>query len=199
MSTLSRRPCSRTGPTQAFTLIELLVVIAIIAILAAILFPVFQKVRENARRAACLSNENQMGTALMLYAQDADEGLPTWSDAYITGSTDPDTPLSYWDAKLLPYVKSGNPADPNNPNYGGVWSCPDSETPQNQRSYGLSPGYVFDYDVSSPNAYNFTYRALPSIDKPSMCLFVGDSGPAGLLNNPGYYSGYYATPVPASA
>ena len=55
---------------RAFTLIELLVVIAIIAILAAILFPVFAKVRENARRIACASNEKQMGTALVQYVQD---------------------------------------------------------------------------------------------------------------------------------
>src|SRR5437879_6461586 len=61
---------------RAFTLIELLVVIAIIAILAAILFPVFAQAREKARGAACLSNGKQMGIGLMMYAQDYDERLP---------------------------------------------------------------------------------------------------------------------------
>lgn len=61
---------------KAFTLIELLVVIAIITILSAILFPVFARARENARRSSCMSNLKQMGIALMMYVQDNDEGFP---------------------------------------------------------------------------------------------------------------------------
>jgi len=67
---------------KGFTLIELLVVIAIIAILAAILFPVFAKAREKARQTSCLNNQRQIGTAIMLYAQDHDEMLPESSTVW---------------------------------------------------------------------------------------------------------------------
>jgi prepilin-type N-terminal cleavage/methylation domain-containing protein len=87
----SRRP--------AFTLIELLVVIAIIAILAAILFPVFASARENARKITCVSNLKQLGTSVLMYAQDYDENLPNnyagkkdtnlWSDLAGSGLMDP--------------------------------------------------------------------------------------------------------------
>src|SRR5437016_5406048 len=73
------RPLRTYGSQKArrgFTLIELLVVIAIIAILAAILFPVFAQARERARMSACLSNMRQIGTGMMMYAQDYDETLP---------------------------------------------------------------------------------------------------------------------------
>src|SRR5436309_9575859 len=69
---MKHRCCLRSG----FTLIELLVVIAIIAILAAILFPVFARARESARRTGCVSNVNQLGKAWMMYVQDWDERFP---------------------------------------------------------------------------------------------------------------------------
>src|SRR3989440_9152207 len=69
---------ARPSRKDGFTLIELLVVIAIIAILEAILFPVFAQARESARQTNCLSNQKQLGTGLMMYAQDYDETLPAW-------------------------------------------------------------------------------------------------------------------------
>jgi prepilin-type N-terminal cleavage/methylation domain-containing protein len=77
---------------RGFTLIELLVVIAIISILAAILFPVFARARENARRASCLSNLKQIGLGWMMYTQDYDELTPIYNS---------------WTKNLQPYVKSG--------------------------------------------------------------------------------------------
>ena len=85
-----------------FTLIELLVVIAIIAILAAILFPVFQKVRENARRTQALSNCRQLTLAIVQYTQDADEKMP------MTGNASPGfhAPMTEWQESIYPFVKS---------------------------------------------------------------------------------------------
>jgi len=99
---------------RGFTLIELLVVIAIIAILAAILFPVFQKVRENARRASCQSNLKQLGLAFVQYSQDADEKYPGGS---ITDKTDPNYGQGTgWAGQIYPFVKSN-----------GVYLCPDDD------------------------------------------------------------------------
>src|SRR5438067_11577620 len=94
---------------RAFTLIELLVVIAIIAILAAILFPVFAQAREKARGIACISNEKQLLTAALMYQQDYDE---TWhrikSGLAVGNSNGPGAPDQVFGSEnmLEPYVKS---------------------------------------------------------------------------------------------
>src|SRR5437899_4060683 len=103
---------SHTG----FTLIELLVVIAIIAILAAILFPVFAQAREKARQAGCLSNTKQIGVAVQMYVQDYDERLPNacaWGKAWLHGDSAKECPPlvaagvpAYVQEMLAPYVKN---------------------------------------------------------------------------------------------
>src|SRR5438132_4887705 len=91
-----------------FTLIELLIVIAIIAILAAILFPVFAQAREKARQATCQSNLKQIGTAFSLYVQDYDESFPnTGADVLWTGRL--------WRWPLKPYLGYSRQANPNDP------------------------------------------------------------------------------------
>ena len=87
----------------AFTLIELLVVIAIIAILAAILFPVFGRARENARRASCQSNLKQVGLGLQMYIQDYDGRVPICND---NSTPDPDDDTGYWWIKIFAYTKN---------------------------------------------------------------------------------------------
>jgi prepilin-type N-terminal cleavage/methylation domain-containing protein/prepilin-type processing-associated H-X9-DG protein len=100
--------------TRGFTLIELLVVIAIIAILAAILFPVFAQARERARAVSCLSNSKQIGTGLMMYVQDYDETMPASFaiNPPINGGQRGEIPF---DSQLMPYIKNdqlfGCPSD----------------------------------------------------------------------------------------
>jgi prepilin-type N-terminal cleavage/methylation domain-containing protein len=100
---------------SGFTLIELLVVIAIIAILAAILFPVFAQARAKARQTACLSNMRQIGTATMMYVQDYDEVYPP-SQVSVPLPAPAGSVIS-WPTLIYPYVKSE-----------GIFVCPDGET-----------------------------------------------------------------------
>ena len=134
---------------HGFTLIELLVVIAIIAILAAILFPVFAKAREKARQISCASNLKQLALGLLQYNQDNDEAMPTTNTIWGGG----------WTGEIYPYVKSA-----------GVYACPDDSTdPTNgsappagvtyaRVSYGLNVNVLSPYvDGENTNTYNGNY------------------------------------------
>jgi prepilin-type N-terminal cleavage/methylation domain-containing protein len=122
--------------TRAFTLIELLVVIAIIAILAAILFPVFAQAREAARKTVCLSNTKQLGLAVVMYVQDYDETYPmnSFDGAYI-GDADNDThsaqygTIMTWVWEIKPYIKNRQ-----------IFACPSDPDPKNGHSgYDTDP------------------------------------------------------------
>src|SRR5262245_36399887 len=100
----------RSASKRAFTLIELLVVIAIIAILAAILFPVFAQAREKARQATCTSNLRQIATATAMYLQDYDDTFPVWPWTPERQIAKPNgmtyTGKVVWPLLYMPYVKN---------------------------------------------------------------------------------------------
>lgn len=162
----------RTG----FTLIELLVVIAIIAILAAILFPVFARARENARRTSCQSNLKQIGLGIMQYTQDYDERYMR-SSRSCTSTADcgtTSTTTSLWMYDLQPYVKSVQlfvcPSDStgtSSTNASGLWVYSGSE------SYGMV-GYWNTSLATPTNTYPFSGAALASIEDPAGTIMISD-------------------------
>jgi prepilin-type N-terminal cleavage/methylation domain-containing protein/prepilin-type processing-associated H-X9-DG protein len=151
-----------------FTLIELLVVIAIIAILAAILFPVFARARENARKSSCQSNLKQIGLAVQQYAQDYDEtypGLyissPSAVSYVLPNGTNYTSQYVLWPTLIYPYVKNIQ-----------VYNCPSC----NHRWTGTYSGTMC-YGI---NMYSFggSGRAMASINYPSELMYFADVNPS---------------------
>ena len=208
----------RNRDVRGFTLIELLVVIAIIAILAAILFPVFAQARESARQATCISNMKQIGLGLLMYAGDYDEMLP-WAASNIT------TPDNFaWYQNIEPYLKVGTARDaagvfkPNT-----FFSCPsfmNSSVPMAPgdpappaktlavRSYGVNSNIMPFMNASwSTNWFPGRFTSLAAINQASSLVFAthqtggrvavsGDDVTTQCLgdeegSSPGWNSGFY--------
>jgi prepilin-type N-terminal cleavage/methylation domain-containing protein/prepilin-type processing-associated H-X9-DG protein len=127
----------------AFTLIELLVVIAIIAILAAILFPVFAQAREKSRQAVCFGNLKQIGTAIMMYVQDYDETYPIYS-------TWPNEAVHWYDM-INPYVKAKDFKS-------SIYVCP--SVPKRTAGGNAGSGYGVNYLHVIQYPIQFDYRKI---------------------------------------
>lgn len=164
----ARVSASHSG--AGFTLIELLVVIAIIAILAAILFPVFAQAREKARQATCLSNLKQLGLGFLQYNQDSDEMMPAAASAGGQG----------WAGRVFPYVKSSK-----------VYLCPDDQTTDDivsstgavDRRF-LAVSYAFNQNLDSPQG-NARPLSVAEFGAPAstVLLFEITGGHANRTNN----------------
>jgi prepilin-type N-terminal cleavage/methylation domain-containing protein/prepilin-type processing-associated H-X9-DG protein len=156
---------------KGFTLIELLVVIAIIAILAAILFPVFARARENARRTSCLSNLKQIGLAVMMYTQDYDELYPKTVMLNSSPRLIPDAvalnspssgPLWSWYEMLYPYTKSVQ-----------VYKCPSSGytgAVVYSANYGTNDAVMPYYTTSVPPVN------MAALSSPASTYIIMDAG-----------------------
>jgi len=132
-----------------FTLIELLVVIAIIAILAAILFPVFAQVREKARTVSCLSNEKQLGLGFAQYNQDSDEKMPCGVNWFFPGGNG-------WASQIYPYVKSTN-----------VFRCSDDLA-------SSVVSYAYNSNNTAPNAATVDSYSIATYNAPAKTVLLAE-------------------------
>jgi len=168
---------NKRSQRQGFTLIELLVVIAIISILAAILFPVFARARENARRASCQSNVKQILIGMMMYAQDYDDRyVPTYTV----------NPLEFWPKKVEPYLKSTQ-----------IYNCPSVTGPPYSSITDYYPYYglnsqIFEYNAAEAPWQSPRGISMSLIEQPSATVLMADSkssprvNPEGFTQEPAY-------------
>jgi len=181
-----------TRAKAAFSLVELLVVVAIIAILAAILFPVFARARENARRSSCQSNLRQIGLGALQYTQDYDETL--FRSFYGSATADSDATTNYkWMDAIFPYVKNEQ-----------VFVCPSDSTityhfrdGKNYGSYGLNGAYNVVGDAyTPPRSSANSLVSWSQIGVPSETVWMADNANAPSPTNPGGSQAFYwATPA----
>jgi prepilin-type N-terminal cleavage/methylation domain-containing protein/prepilin-type processing-associated H-X9-DG protein len=161
----------RASGRQAFTLIELLVVIAIIAILAAILFPVFAQAREKARQITCSSNLKQIGQGILMYAQDFDEQYPM----AFYGTSASGTTVA-WPTLTQPYIKNA-----------GIFRCPDAgDATGNPAGSTFPVHYGYNYYIGGNNnpSTGVMNVPLPALQKPAQIVMAVDTGTLPVVNVP---------------
>ena len=186
MSTAPRTASRKSG----FTLIELLVVIAIIAILAAILFPVFARARENARRASCQSNLKQIGLGIMQYSQDYDEQMVP---AYLINGGGTGVHI-HWRTLIHPYVKSTQ-----------LFACPsntiNSTTANDCQTVLFPSGYASNttnngWTASMPRIPGSTNVSLASFTESARSILISEikTGDAEILASTRPLFGHFSQP-----
>jgi prepilin-type N-terminal cleavage/methylation domain-containing protein/prepilin-type processing-associated H-X9-DG protein len=187
---------------QGFTLIELLVVIAIIAILASILFPVFARARENARRSSCMSNLKQIGLGVMQYTQDYDEKYPLYfqgqqgtavlqSDTnalgykYTVHDTSTELRAVSWMDMIFPYVKSQQ-----------LFVCPSQTQDAIKSFYGAIAPPMYGYSSAVSGFHRYAYGgtgaaplSLAEVKRPAENVMILDYGSPYSYANPADYRG----------
>jgi|SRR5579871_515508 len=190
---LSAQSTRHATPNSGFTLIELLVVIAIIAILAAILFPVFAQARAKARQTSCLSNFKQVSLSILMYNQDYDETMPPQENGRVFSG---DWHTDYlWPELVAPYIKNWQifacPEDPKaNDNSYLSWFGYPANTAGQQRDYARATftDFGYNYNYMSPLVFSggtptFYGTTLAAIGQPAATILGTDSSYSYPYNN----------------